>query len=262
MGSLFPSHTLGLRMNQLNKLLKPRQRRQSPGTDISSLLTAQPCAQPAAGSSRLGFAGLLLSACSYSNPHTALPVSPRCPHRFCQPLAALKGRECPGAEVGEREMCRAELWLLSPPRSGEDLGGHPADDRSSGNDLFQGTLGTGCRIPMAMKKGIQQNDLSYHRLKRTHFPCGTNSKKAYCPSLWVCNTEGVLAKHVLVAHVQPPRWLQRIHPERKKKIPKNNSKTSCANKALMSLEFETEDMHKIVLPAVPAQQFTDQEGGG
>lgn len=100
-------------------------------------------------------------------------------------------------------------------------------------------------------------DLSDHRLKRTHFPCSTNSKMLYCPSPWLCNTEGVPAKHVLVAHVQPPRQLQGIHPERKKKIPKINSKTSCANKALMSLEFETEDMHKIVLPAVRAQQFTD-----
>lgn len=50
-------------MNQLNKLLKP-----SPGRDISRLLTTQPCAQPAAGSSRLGFTGLLLSACSLTRP--------------------------------------------------------------------------------------------------------------------------------------------------------------------------------------------------
>lgn len=35
-GFLFPSHTLGLEMNQLNKLLKARQGRQSPGRDISS----------------------------------------------------------------------------------------------------------------------------------------------------------------------------------------------------------------------------------
>lgn len=50
--------------------------------------------------------------------------------------------------------------------------------------------------------------------------------------------------------------------EKEKKIPKSNSKTSCANKALVSLEFETEDMHKIVLPAVQAraQQFMDWKG--
>lgn len=64
--------TLGLRMNQPNKLLKARQCRQSPGTDISCLLPSQPRAQPAAGSSRLGFTGLLLSVCSYGNPDTAL----------------------------------------------------------------------------------------------------------------------------------------------------------------------------------------------
>lgn len=101
-----------------SKPLKQRQRRQSPGTGTSCLLTTQPCAQPAASSSRLGFTGLLLSACSYSKSHTALPVSPRCracPHRFCQRSAALEGRECPGAEAGEGEMCRAELWLLSLP---------------------------------------------------------------------------------------------------------------------------------------------------
>lgn len=83
-GSLFPSHTLGLQMNQFNTLLKARQCRQSPGMDISCLLTTQPRAQPAAGSSRLGFTGLLLNACSYSNPDTALPVPPpcrACPHR-------------------------------------------------------------------------------------------------------------------------------------------------------------------------------------
>lgn len=127
-GFLFPSYTPGLRMNQLSKPLKQRQRRQSPGTGTSCLLTTQPCAQPAASSSRLGFTGLLLSACSYSKSHTALPVSPRCracPHRFCQRSAALEGRECPGAEAGEGEMCRAELWLLSPPRSSTDWGDIP-----------------------------------------------------------------------------------------------------------------------------------------
>lgn len=41
-GFLFPSHTLALWMNQLNRLLKPRQCRQSPGTDTSCLLPRQP----------------------------------------------------------------------------------------------------------------------------------------------------------------------------------------------------------------------------
>lgn len=145
------------------------------------------------------------------------------------------------------------------------LGAHPADDRSSGNDLFQGTWATWVQVvgsPWQWRRELSRGNLSYHRLKRTHFPHSTNSKKLYCPSPWLCNTKGVPVKHVLMAHVQPPRWLQRIHAERKKNIPKSNRKTSYANKALMSLEFETEDRHKIVLPAVQARQFTDQEGGG
>lgn len=95
-GFLFPSHTLVLRMNQLNKLLKLRQCRQSTHcTDIiSCLLTAQPRAQPAAGSSRLGFTGLLLGACSYSNltqPSLCHPAAEPVPIASASPWQPRKG---------------------------------------------------------------------------------------------------------------------------------------------------------------------------
>lgn len=162
-------------------------------------------------------------------------------------------------------MCWAELWLLLLLRSGVDWGHTLLMTDHQVMIYFKEHETTWAQVvgsPWQWRRELSRGNLSYHRLKRTHFPHSTNSKKLYCPSPWLCNTKGVPAKHVLMAHVQPPRWLQRIHAERKKNIPKSNRKTSYANKALMSLEFETEDRHKIVLPAVQARQFTDQEGGG
>lgn len=203
----------------------------------------QPWAQPAAGSSRLGFTGLLLSACSCSNPDTALPVAPRCPtcpHCFCQPQ---KGSSVLGLRLGRGRCAELSCAVVNTEKQ-RGLWGHT--DRSSGNDLFQG-IGTWAQAvgsPWQWRRELSKDNLSYHRVKRTHFPCSTDSQNLYCLPPWLCNTEGVPARHMLVAHVQPPRQLQRTHPSRKKKIPKSNSKTSCANKALMCREFETEDITK------------------
>ena len=114
-------------MNQLNNTQTPKSKatqadpshrhrlpphqpaRQSKPCELRAAFPPICAPLPAADSSILCFTGLLLNACSYSNAHTTLPLSPRCRahrHRFLPApgslsAAAEKASKRPRAEAGQ-----------------------------------------------------------------------------------------------------------------------------------------------------------------